>query len=308
MAAFSSDFEYEDQKVTTQISAYEFISKGKKVLRPGWRVFYEAKETLLPAMRENETIGIQKIENLQKWTKAPGEYNDASILKKMEQLNLGTPATRAGILEKLIKVDYLKRDKKALIATQKGRELIQKLQGSDVTSAELTKTWEDKLLSVFNRKDYEEFLKEIQGFTTQEVNKLKKLEVSRGASAKQLALAKKLAKEKGLALPENIEDLSVCSAFIEEALDKASVAIGKCGLCDGDLKDIGKGVKCEKCARIVWKEISGKKLSEKEILSLFTGEEVILKNLKSKAGKAYTAVFKLTEKVELVRYINQTKK
>ena len=79
-------------------------------------------------------------------------------------------------------------------------------------------------------------------------------------------------------------------------------------MCDGDLKDIGKGVKCEKCARIVWKEISGKKLSEKEILSLFTGEEVILKNLKSKAGKAYTAVFKLTEKVELVRYINQTKK
>ena len=84
LAAFSSDFEYEDQKVTTQVSAYEFISKGKKVLRPGWRVFYEAKETLLPAMRENETIGIQKIENLQKWTKAPGEYNDASILKKMD--------------------------------------------------------------------------------------------------------------------------------------------------------------------------------------------------------------------------------
>lgn len=310
LAAFSSDFEYEDQKVTTQVSAYEFISKGKKVLRPGWRFFYEVKETLLPAMQENETIGIQKIENLQKWTKAPGEYNDASILKKMEQLNLGTPATRAGILEKLIKVDYLKRDKKALIATHKGRELIQKLQGSDVTSAELTKTWEDKLLNISNSKDYEEFLKEIQSFTTQEVNQLKKLEVSREASPKQLALAKKLAKEKGLPLPENVEDLSVCSAFIEEALDKASIALGKCGICEkgGDLIDIGKGIKCNHCERIVWKSTYGKTLSEKEILSLFTGEEVILKNLKSKAGKTYTAAFKLTEKVEFLRYINQTKK
>lgn len=308
LAAFSEDYQYQNQKVVTNVAGFLFLSKGKKVLRPGWRYFYENKEVLLPALKEDENIAIRKMECLQKWTQAPSEFNDASILKKMEVLNLGTPATRAGILEKLIKIDYVKREKKALVATLKGRELISKLSGSDVTSAELTKEWEDKLQGVATRQDYLNFLTAIQAFTTKEVEQMKTLEAIRRVSAKQLGLAKKLSKEKGISLPEDIETFEVCSAFIEQALGKPSVAIGKCGLCDGDLKDIGKGVKCEKCARIVWKEISGRKLSEKEILSLFTGSDVVLKNLKSKAGKSYTAVYKLSDKVELVRYINETKK
>ncbi len=311
LTTFSSDFEYEKQKVITKVDNYDFVSTGKKILRPGWMVFYETKESLLPALKENETIGIEKIENLQKWTKAPGDFNDSSILKKMETLNLGTPATRAGILEKLIKIDYVKREKKALIATDKGLELIEKIGSSNVTSAELTQEWEEKLLKVSSRSDYEQFLGGIQGFTSSEVAKMKTLEISKKSSPKQIALARKLAKEKGLSLPEKLDDFQTCSDFITDAIKKPSLSRGNCGMCEqkGELHDIGKGVKCVSCERVVWKEVSGKKLTEKEILDLFSGKEVPLKGLKSKAGKKYAAAYQLKDKqAEFVKYINETKK
>jgi len=312
LAAFSSPFEYEDQKVITSIGDHNFESTGKKILSVGWMEFYEQKEKFLPVLEENETIKIEEIINHQKWTKPSGHYNDSSILKRMEILNLGTPATRSNIIEKLIKIDYIKRDKKSLVATEKGLELIDKIGSSDVTSPEMTQIWEERLTKVNSASDYDNFLQDIKNLTYDEVTKFKSLDISRKSSPKQISLVKKLSKDKGIALPENfdINDFQSCSVFITEALEKPNVSIGNCEICEdkGGLIDFGKGIKCEKCERVVWKEMSGKKLTQKEIFALFTGKETPLKDLKSKAGKKYSAIYILKEKIEFVSYINQTKK
>lgn len=310
LAAFSNDFEYEKQKVITTVGDFDFESTGKRILKSGWMVFYEQKEKALPVLSEGEKIKVEKVENLQKWTKPPQDYNDSSILKKMEVLNLGTPATRASILEKLIKIDYIKREKKALIATGKGLELISKINSSDVVSPELTREWEEKLGKISSRRDYDLFLEQIKNFTANEVAKIKVVEIAKKSSAKQLELARKLSKEKGLSLPENLDEFHCCSEFITRAIKEPGVNVGTCSLCEGNspLQDIGKGVKCLGCERVVWKEMFGKKMSEKDVLSLFSGKQVSLRNLKSKSGKRFSAIFALKEKVELVQYINDNKK
>jgi DNA topoisomerase-3 len=97
----------------------------------------------------------------------------------MEKLSLGTPATRAGIIETLKSRGYLILNKKHLISTEKGRELIKNLQESKIVSVEMTSEWERQLEGIYKNKKgfsgYRDFLEKIKAFTEEEVERIKQM-------------------------------------------------------------------------------------------------------------------------------------
>jgi len=99
------------------------------------------------------------------------------LLKKMEKLGLGTPATRAQIIETLKRRKYVTVKGKKLIPTQKAVELLKLLETSEVSSPEMTAQWEEKLEEIYrkglNYKGYKNFLENIKRFTSKEVERLK---------------------------------------------------------------------------------------------------------------------------------------
>ena len=117
-------------------------------------------------------------------TKPPAAYTEATLLKKMEVLGLGTPATRAAIIETLAARNrfYLQKQGRALLSTLKGRELINKLTGSDVASPEMTAQWEKGLDDIYKQNKgpggYAAFLDGIKKFLDAETIRLKAVTIT----------------------------------------------------------------------------------------------------------------------------------
>jgi uncharacterized membrane protein YgcG len=117
-------------------------------------------------------------------TKPPAAYTEASLLKRMEVLGLGTPATRAAIIETLAAKNryYIQKQGRALLSTPKGRELINKLTGSDVASPEMTAEWEKGLDDIYKQSKgpggYAAFLDGIKKFLDAETSRLKAVTIT----------------------------------------------------------------------------------------------------------------------------------
>ncbi len=149
-----------------------FLARGKKIVEKGWREIEGKSEELetenkpeVPEqeiiVEETDSLTKDKIGASEKKTKPPARYTDDTILSAMETagkiiedeearqamktLGIGTPATRAEIIEKLIRINYIERRKKALLSTEKGRAVIALLGDNILTSAELTGKWEAAL-------------------------------------------------------------------------------------------------------------------------------------------------------------------
>jgi len=156
-----------------------FTTNLEAVLVPGWKKAYGVK----PENKPPKMSGIHKLVETEVVKKKKGKtpsYTDASILKWMEQMGLGTPATRAGIIEHLKKVGYINRVKNQLIPTDKGYNLVnnlRKLQVEQLMSAELTKQFETALEQIKNNKMKQSvFLNAIAEFTKLFVNKVAKMQ------------------------------------------------------------------------------------------------------------------------------------
>src|SRR5712691_11799256 len=173
LAAFYPDAAIERTTIITEVEGERFTTRGTVVLAAGWREVAppgrdrqaaddeagEAEE--LPRVRAKDAVETRRTETLTKHTKAPPRYSDATLLGAMEtagktmdddelrlamkDAGLGTPATRAAIIETLLKREYIMREKKSLVATPKGIVLITMLRAPLLTSAELTGQWEQKL-------------------------------------------------------------------------------------------------------------------------------------------------------------------
>ncbi len=184
LAAFFPDAEVERTTVLTAVEGERFITRGAVVVEAGWRVVDppardrsassanddDGEETELPPLKARDEVETLKAEALKKQTKAPPRYTESSLLGAMEtagkrvedeelrlamkESGLGTPATRASVIEMLLRREYVTREKKALVATQKGADLIGMLPSPLLKSAELTGNWERKL-SLMARGDYE---------------------------------------------------------------------------------------------------------------------------------------------------------
>lgn len=304
LGAFMPDYEYETTTITTRVGDYRFLTKGRRDIQLGWKELYreDLKESKLPELKEGDSVRKVKAFSERRETKPPPRYTEGALLKKMEKLNLGTPATRAYVIATLLDRSYVVRKGKALVSTPKGRELISKLSDSQVSSPEMTGEWENELESIYTGKKghrgYESFLGNIKEFVRKEIENLKSVEITsqRQASPKMLKLAKSLARETGLKVDgTGFEEIK---AFIDKALERKKETLeeglGRCK-CGGKILPFSKGWKCDKCGAVVWNTMYGKRIGKKTALKLLQGERVFVKGLKSKNGKEYSAYMKMDE-------------
>lgn len=195
IAVFYPDCKFSTTTVIGEADKIEFKVTGKQILEPGWRVLF-AKETkdsaeetkdneeerALPAFTKGES-GPHEPALYEKWTQPPRPYTEATLLRAMEtagklvdndelrdalkENGIGRPSTRAAIIETLFKRHYIRKERKNLIATPTGVELIQLIHEELLKSAELTGIWEKKLRGI-ERKSYDAatFLTELKQMVT----------------------------------------------------------------------------------------------------------------------------------------------
>lgn len=304
IGAFMSDYEYETTTVVTRLGRYRFITKGKRDINLGWKVLYqdkEKKEDKLPKLHEGYKVLKVRVSGEERKTKPPPRYTEAALLKVMERLGLGTPATRADIINTLLERGYVVRKSKSLMSTPKGKELISKLRDSRVSSPEMTAEWEKELETIYTQKKgksgYERFLEGIKRFVKDEIGNIKSREFTapKQATKKMLDLAKSLARETGLKVPKET-DFETIKNFIDKALKEKekqlAEGLGKC-MCGGKIIPFKKGWRCESCRATVWHTMFGKKMSKSLAIRLLKGERVYVKGLRSKNGKRYSAYLRI---------------
>ncbi len=285
LAAFMPECLKDHTEIITELGQHKVKATGTVIRRKGWRSLYgedspneDAKTdegTLLPMVHENDPVKSQKTDLKKGNTKAPPLHTEASILAAMEtagksiddeelrqamkNCGLGTPATRAQILEKLIKTAYILREKNKLIPTQKGETIIDCILDEALLKPELTGDWEKKLndmaQNTFSRADY---IEEIKSFTK--------------------------------SLVANVMGANV---YILSANQKLFGACPKCET--GKVIETPKAYSCSNwkgkgCKFVIWKQLAGKTLTEIQIEALLQkGKTSVIKGFKSKAGNTFNA-------------------
>ncbi len=271
--------------VTTRITRVEgepFKSEGKVMVNAGWLTVYgkEAESDDTPSLvpvQPNEVVKTAKIEVEANQTKPPARYSEATLLSAMEgagkliedeelreamsDKGLGTPATRAQIIEGLIWEKYVHRNGRELQPTAKAFSLITLLRGLDIPalcSPELTGNWEFKLNQMSRGKlGRAEFMEEIAEATRDLVAKAKKYESD--------------------TIPGDFGTLTV-----------------PCPKCGGEIHENYKKFQCQKCDFSLWKIVAGRQLEIAEVEELITkGTVGPLQGFRSKQGFPFAAVIKM---------------
>ena len=194
IAVFYPDCKFRTTTVLGESAGVEFKASGKVITEPGWRVVFagepnddkEEKEKLLPAFTKGES-GPHTPGLTEKWTQPPKPYTEATLLRAMEtagklvddeelrdamkENGIGRPSTRAAIIETLFKRNYIRREKKNIVATPTGIELVGLIRNELLKSAELTGRWEKKLRDI-EKKEYEAktFVEELKAMLHEVVN------------------------------------------------------------------------------------------------------------------------------------------
>ena len=149
MAVFDEPAIRQSIKVCINVNGHRFYLGGRQTLREGWLRFYgpyvRSEEVLLPPIEEGQAINIKKMILEDKFTKPPSRYNPSSLLKKMEEAEIGTKATRAGIIQTLYDRKYVRDER--MIVTDLGFEVLEVLKKycPTVVSMKLTKELEEKM-------------------------------------------------------------------------------------------------------------------------------------------------------------------
>lgn len=198
IAVFYPDCKFATTTVFGEVESIEFKTTGKQILDPGWRVLFGAvsaqlqeedkigeEENVLPAFVKGES-GPHIPSLNEKWTQPPRPYTEATLLRAMEtagklvdndelrdalkENGIGRPSTRAAIIETLFKRNYVRKEKKNLIATPTGVELILIIHEELLKSAELTGLWEKKLREIEKRTyNASQFLEELKQMVSEVV-------------------------------------------------------------------------------------------------------------------------------------------
>ncbi len=198
IAVFYPDCKFSTTSVTGKVDKIEFKTSGKEILDAGWRAVYTKEEQrqddgknaaddkLLPTFVKGES-GPHKPTLTEKMTVPPKHYTEASLLRAMEtagklvddeelsaamkENGIGRPSSRAGIIETLFKRHYIRRERKNLVATPTGIQLIDTIHEKLLTSVELTGIWEKKLREIEqNKYDAATFINELKDQVTRIVN------------------------------------------------------------------------------------------------------------------------------------------
>ncbi|MDD6145930.1 MAG: DNA topoisomerase III [Oscillospiraceae bacterium] len=194
MAVLSPDFQYDEVKLRLECEGLSFTAKGKSVTSPGWKAFYSAddedeedegenRSQQLPEIKKGMKLPVSGAKIVCGKTKPPARYTEATLLSAMENPSkqisdknlkaviettsgLGTPATRADIIEKLFDNFSIERVGKEIHPTAKGKQLI-RIVPDDLKSAELTAKWEQQLQNISRGKaDMKKFIAEMRDYST----------------------------------------------------------------------------------------------------------------------------------------------
>ena len=251
---FHPEAVFERTRVETTVNEQVFRTSGRRLVEAGWRAVYgelaeqdrgdddSGGDQLLPRLEQGEGVQTRDVEWMRKETQPPRRFSDASLLGAMETAGkevedaelreamkdsgIGTPATRASIIERLVDVGYIERDGRALVATEKGIQVIRLLGEHQLTSPELTGSWERRLRLIEQSQDTRPaFMDDIKKFTTdtvQELDKLKGVQIERAK-------------------------------------------LGPCPICGREITENRKGYSCWSrddpgCGFVIWKKKAGKSL------------------------------------------------
>jgi DNA topoisomerase-3 len=283
-------------------AGHMFRTRGKLLLVPGWRGVYdelaadakaadakaegeedEVADQQLPRLIEHEQVQTREIRSARKETKPPRRYSDASLLGAMETAGklveddelreamkdsgIGTPATRAAIIERLITVGYIERDGRALVATEKGLNVVRLLGGHALTSPGLTGSWEQRLGKIERGEDSrKQFMGDIAGFAQETVKEL----------------------------DETLKDVRIPRA-----------RLGPCPVCGHEIVENRKGYSCwaredPGCGFVIWKSKAGKTLplavARELIKTGYTAQAVT--GFRGRSGRSFRAHLALSQTEE----------
>ncbi len=288
LAVFHPEAVFENTKVETEVAGHVFRTRGKVMLVPGWRGVYgeeadaepregdedEGREQRLPRLERGEAVDTRDIRSEEKETRPPRRYSEGSLLGAMETAGrlvddeelreamkdsgIGTPATRAAIIERLLAVGYIERDARALVVTEKGLNVVRLLDGHQLTSPSLTGDWEHRLAKIETGED------------------------SRRAFMGDIV---KFAEATVATLDEKLRDVRIPRANL-----------GPCPVCGHDIVENRKGYSCWSredpgCGFVIWKAKAGKTLTAAIVRELIrTGRtERAVTGFRGRSGRSFRA-------------------
>lgn len=265
-----------------------FSAKGNIIVNPGWKAVLndkpekakegEEEEQDLPPFAVGDITPINEIGCVEGKTKPKPLHTEATLLEAMEHagkevededlksalkdVGIGTPATRAGEIETILKRGYIVREKKTLVPTAIGLAIYQTVKDKYIANVEMTGRWETSLSKIVDGKvsaqAFDESIRRYAQALTSEI------------------LA--------------ISDVSLKAAVMAEAEPDAI----KCPKCGGPMRVWDTNVKCKVCGHSIWRTVAGKELSEATMKKVITtGHTQVLKGFKSKAGKEFDAALML---------------
>jgi DNA topoisomerase-3 len=287
LAVFHPEAVFENTRVETTVARkHVFRTRGKLMLVPGWRGVYgeipdaertdddEGREQQLPRLERGEQAKVLEVASEEKETKPPRRYTEGALLSAMETAGklvddeelreamkdsgIGTPATRAAIIERLLQVGYVERDGRALVVTEKGMNVIRLLGEHPLTSPGLTGDWEHRLARIETGEDSREaFMGDIVKFTEETVGEL----------------------------DTKLKDVRIPRANL-----------GPCPICGRDIVENRKGYSCwgrddPGCGFVIWKAKAGKQLPvsvAKELIRTARTEKPVT-GFKGRSGKSFRA-------------------
>ncbi len=297
LAVFHPEAVFENTKVSTTVAGHVFRTRGKVLIVPGWRGVYgelagggestddddEGRDQQLPKLEHGESVETREVSAAEKVTKPPRRYSDASLLGAMEtagklvddeemreamkESGIGTPATRASIIERLIDVGYVERDGRSLVATEKGLNVIRLLGDHPLTSPSLTGDWEQRLGMIERGEEpRRRFMSDIAGFAESTVRDLD-------------------AKLKDVRIPR--------------------ANLGPCPICGHDIVENRKGFSCWSredpgCGFVIWKAKAGKTLPmavAKELIATGRTAKAVT-GFKGRSGRSFRARLALEQSDE----------
>ena len=282
LAIFYPAAEFLETTRITRVEGEPFKSAGKVLVSPGWLAVYgkqsdsDESPSLAP-VKPGETVKTSNVEAKQNVTKPPARFTEATLLSAMEgagkmveddelreamsEKGLGTPATRAQIIEGLILEEYVHRVGRDLQATAKAFSLMELLNGlgvQELTKPELTGEWEFQLKEMQRRKiSREQFMREIAEMTRKIVDRAKQYEHD--------------------TIPGDFGTLKV-----------------PCPKCGGEIHERYRQFQCEKCDFAMWKTLCGRMFESEEIETLIKEKQIgPLQGFRSKQGFPFAAVLKM---------------
>lgn len=300
LAVFHPPARFARTTIVTEVENERFRTRGKVTLEPGWRGVYgleadEAKqdedaegEGELPPLTQGQEVKCVQAESEAKETKPPPRYTEATLLSGMEtagklvddeelreamkERGLGTPATRAEIIETLIRREYIERVGKDLQPTPKGLSVVTMLEEHPITSAELTGDWEKQLSDIeHGNGDRSKFMKGIAGFAKTTVEQIANLDDEKiKVERVELGLCPKCGAETGEIIKENSRAYG-CTSW------KSREEPG--------------------CGFVIWKRVAGRTLTPEVARQLLEDGKTreVLSGFRSRAGKPFRARLILKE-------------